>query len=347
MSRGPYAYALAAMGFGAGMLLAHPATAEVNFQGKTLTLYAALGVGGGGDTNARTFLPHFVKNLPGAPAFIVRNMPGGGGIQGVQYLYNVAPADGTAFGLTPGGPIKEPLMGDSGKATYDLRQFHWIGSMAVEDSVCAIWHASPIKTIADAQARQVSLAATGTASNSTLVPLLINDLIGTKFKPISGYDGGTSLLAVERGEMDGRCLSIGALRSARPNWLIENLVRMIVVTGDSDDPDVKDVPQLPKLLKNDAERQALAFFSMPDEIQNPLMLPPATSAEMVAVYRKAFDATMKNATYRAEADRLKQSISPHTGEQVQAIIQAMYDTPADIVRRVVRATSVKTAAGGK
>lgn len=318
----------------------------MTFQGKTVTLYAALGVGGGGDTNVRTFLPYFAKNLPGEPAFIVRNMPGGGGIQGVQYLYNVAPADGTAFGLTPGGPIKEPLMGDSGKATYDLRKFHWIGSMAVEDSVCAIWHTSPVKSLEDAKSRQVSLAATGTASNSTLVPLLINDLIGTRFKPISGYDGGTSLLAVERGEMDGRCLSIGALRSARPNWLAENLVRMIVVTGDSDDPDVKDAPRLPRLLKNDADRQALAFFSMPDEIQNPLMLPPATPAEIVAVYRKAFDAAMKNAAYRADAERLKQSISPHTGQQVQEIIEAMYSTSPDVVRRVVRATSVKTAEGG-
>jgi hypothetical protein len=180
-----------------------------------------------------------------------------------------------------------------------------------------------------------------------MVPLLINDLVGTKFKPISGYDGGTSLLAVERGEMDGRCMSVGALRASRPAWLTEKLVRMIVVTGDSDDPDVKGVPRLPNLLKNDADRRALAFFSMPDEIQNPLMLPPAVSAETVALYRAAFDAAMKNATYLADAERLKQSISPHTGEQVQAIIQAMYDTPRGIVERVKRATSVEANKDGK
>lgn len=318
--------------------------AQVSLQGKTVTLYAALGVGGGGDTTARTFLPYFLKNLPGEPSIVVRNMPGGGGIQGVQYLYNVAPADGTAFGLTPAGPIKEPLIGDSGKATYDLRKFHWIGSMAAEDSVCAMWHASPIRTIQDAQKAQASLASTGTASNSSLVPLLINDLIGTKFKPISGYDGGTSLLAVERGEMDGRCLSIGALRTARPNWLSENLVRLIVVTGTSDDPDVKGVPQLPQLLKTDADRRALEFFRMPDEIQNPLMLPPGATADIIAIYRKAFDTTMRDVSYRTEAERLRQTVAPHTGDQVQAIIQAMYDTPHEIVQRVVRATSVKESA---
>jgi tripartite-type tricarboxylate transporter receptor subunit TctC len=348
MTRGPYACALAVVGFGTALLaFGSPGVAQVNFQGKTITLYAALGVGGGGDTNARTFLPYFAKNLPGEPTFIVRNMPGGGGIQGVQYLYNVAPADGTAFGLTPAGPIKEPLMGDTSKATYDLRKFHWIGSIAAEDSVCAIWHASPVRSIQDAQAQQVSLAATGTASNSSMVPLLINDLIGTKFKPISGYDGGTSLLAVERGEMDGRCMSIGALRTARPAWLSEKLVRLILVTGDSDEPELKNVPRLPELLKNDADRRALAFFGLPDEIQNPLMLPPDATAGIVAVYRAAFDATMKNAIYRAEAERLRQTIAPHTGQQVQTIIQAMYDTPPDVVQRVVRATSVKTAEGGK
>jgi tripartite-type tricarboxylate transporter receptor subunit TctC len=320
---------------------ATPAHAEFTLQGKTVTLYAALGLGGGGDTNARTFLPTFAKNLPGEPTIIVRNMPGGGGIQGVQYLYNVAPSDGTALGLTPAGPIKEPLMGDKSKATYDLRKFHWIGSMAVEDSVCAIWHASPIKSIADAQQTQVASAATGTASNSRLVPLLINDLIGTKFKPISGYDGGTSLLAVERGEVDGRCLSIGALRSARPQWLSDKLVRMILITGDSPDPEAKDVPRLPAMLKSDADRKALAFFSMPDEIQNPLMLPPAVAPEVVTVYRRAFDQAMKNEAYRADATRLQQSISPHTGAEVQKIIETMYETPAEVVQRVVRATTVK------
>jgi tripartite-type tricarboxylate transporter receptor subunit TctC len=315
--------------------------ADFTLQGKTVTLYAALGLGGGGDTNARTFLPYLAKVLPGEPTIIVKNMPGGGGIQGVQYLYNVAPADGTAFGLTPGGPVKEPLMGDGSKANYDLRKFHWIGSMSSEDSVCAIWHASPIKSVADAQKNQVALAATGASSNSTLVPILINDLIGTKFKPISGYDGGTSLLAVERGEVDGRCMSIGAIRSARPQWLRDSQIRMILITGDSPDPEAKDVPRLPAMLKTDADRKALDFFSMPDEIQNPLMLPPAVAPEVVALYRRAFDQAITNETYRAEANRLQQNIQPHAGDEVQKIIAAMYDTPKDVVDRVKRATTVK------
>jgi tripartite-type tricarboxylate transporter receptor subunit TctC len=342
----PRAYAFA-VGLGAALLaFATPAAADMNLQGKTVTLYAALGVGGGGDTMARTLIPYLEKNLPGRPTIVVRNMPGGGGIQGVQYLYNVAPKDGTAFGLTPGGPIKEPLMGSSGKATYDLRKFQWIGSLGAEDSVCAVWHTSPIKSLQDARTTEVKLAATGVASNSALVPLLINDLAGTRLKPISGYDGGTSLLAVERGEMDGRCMSVASLRATRPNWITDHLVRFLFVTSESDDPDLKGVPTISALLKNDADRQALKFFEMPDEIQDPFMLPPGVSTEAVAAFRKAFDASVGNSTYLDDARRHKQTIVPHTGAEVQATIQAMYDTPQAVVERVKRATSVEVARNG-
>lgn len=348
MTRGSRACMSAIICFGAALFaFASRSAAEVNFQGKTITLYAALGVGGGGDTMARTLIPYFQRNLPGEPVIVVRNMPGGGGIQGVQYLYNVAPHDGTAFGLTPGGPIKEPLMGSSGKATYDLRKFHWIGSLGAEDSVCAVWHTSPIASLQDARTNEVRLAATGAASNSALVPLLINDLAGTKLKPISGYDGGTSLLAVERGEMDGRCMSIASLRATRPNWISDHLVRFLFVTSESDDPDLKGVPAISALLKSDGDRRALKFFEMPDEIQDPFMLPPGVSAETVTAFRRAFDATVGNAAYLDDAKRHKQTIVSHNGEQVQATIQAMYDTPRDIVERVKRATSVEISKSGR
>jgi tripartite-type tricarboxylate transporter receptor subunit TctC len=334
-------------GIAAGAFLECIGTAQAQFtlQGKTVTLYAAVGVGGGGDTIVRTFIPYLSKRLPGDPTIIVKNMPGGGGMQGVQYLYNVAPGDGTAFGLTPAGPIKEPLVGTSGKANYDLRKFHWFGSLAEEDSVCAIWHTSPIKSLKDAQSHEVSMASTGVSSNSTMVPLMMNDLLKTRFKPVSGYDGGTSLLAMERGEMDGRCMAIGSLRAARPNWLTEKLVRILFVTNDSDDPDLKDVPRVSSFLKSEDDRKALAFFQMPDEIQDPMMLPPGVSADIVAAYRRAFDAAVQDKDYLTEVDRRKQSIVIHNGEQVQATIQAMYDTPPEVVKRVARATAAK--GGGK
>lgn len=326
----------------AAVLAAAPGDASAqNFTlaGKNLTVTISGGVGGGLDSYVRTFLPYFSKQLPGNPPTVVQNMPGGGGVQGVQALYNLAAKDGTAIGSTPAGPVKEPLMG-GGKVAYDLRKFNWVGSLTVEDTVCLMWHTSSIKTLKDAQAREVAISATGAASNSTLGPLLFNDLIGTKFKPISGYDGGTSMLAVERGEVDGRCTTMNSVRAAQPQWLRDKTVNAILRVSDVDVPEFPNAPKLKDLLKTDADRSALDFFQAPDEIQNPIILPPDVPAEIVAIFRKAFDATIADKTYQEEAVKRRQQIVARTGAEVAKIINAMYDTPPAVIERVKRATTL-------
>ena len=329
------ALALASVSF-----LAAPASAEFNLQGKTVTVTVAGGVGGGVDLYTRLLLIYLSQNLPGRPSMVVQNQPGGGGLQGVQNVYNLGAKDGTALGVTPAGPIKEPLMG-SGKVNYDLRRFRWVGSLTAEDTVCLVWNTSSIQTIEDAKKRDVPLSATGAASNSTLGPLLINDLLGTRFKPISGYDGGTSMMAVERGEVDGRCTTLSSVRTAQPNWFSEKKVRVLfAVTNVDDDPDYRNVPQVRDMLKTDADRQAFRFFGSADEIQDPLMLPPGTPDEIVTGYRRAFEATMSDAVYRADAAKRAQRLVPRKGEEVQAIIEAMYATPPEAIERVKRATAL-------
>jgi tripartite-type tricarboxylate transporter receptor subunit TctC len=317
-------------------------------RGKTVTVIVSGGVGGGVDLYTRTMLPFFTKHLPGNPTMIVQNLPGGGGVQGVQRLYNVMPHDGTAIATTPAGPIKEPLMG-SGQVNYDLRKFRWVGSLAKEDTMCLIWHTSPVKTLDDARKREVTLSATGAASNSTLGPYLLNDLLGTRFKPISGYDGGTSMLAVERGEVDGRCTTLSSVRTAQPRWISEKLVRGLIALSNIHDVAFPDTPRAIDLVKTDTERQALTFFQAPDEIQDPFFLPPGTSDEVVSVYRGAFIATMKDRDYLADADKRHQALSPRPGEEVQATIESMYATPPEVIERVKRATTItgKAAGGGK
>jgi tripartite-type tricarboxylate transporter receptor subunit TctC len=325
----------------AGVLIAATTAAQAEFtlKDKTVNIIVSGGVGGGVDAYARVLLPYLAKYLPGEPTMVVQNLPGGGGIQGVQRLYNVAAPDGTAIATTPAGPIKEPLMG-SGKAIYDLRRFQWVGSLAFEDTVCLVWHTSPVKSLADATTRQVSLSATGAASNSTLGPLLLNDLLGTKFKPISGYDGGTAMLAVERGEVDGRCTTLNSVRTGQPRWIREKLIRVLVSVSSIKDPDFPDAPQAMALLKSDADRQALSFFQAADDIQNPWFMPPGTPPQAVAAYRKAFEAAVKDPAYLADAEKRTQTITPRRGEEVEARIRSMYATPPEVIERVKRATTV-------
>jgi len=315
------------------------AVADVSLHGKTVTVYVGNGLGGGGDSYARIFLPYLTKQLPGEPTMVVRNMPGGGGIQAVQTLYNVAPGDGTAIGSTPPGPIKEPFLGTVGAVNYDLRKFHWIGNLASSITACSVWHGSQVKSIEDAKARTVTIASTGSQSSPTTNSLFVNSLLGTKFNPIAGYDGGTSLLAIERGEADGTCVSLGSLRTTRPDWLSEGKLRVIIQVSSAKDPDFPDAPRLSDYLKTEADRQALAFFTAPDDIQYPYMLPPGASEEIVTLYRQAFDAAVKGPAYLAEAKQRRQEIMPHSGVEVQKIIAAMYDTPKSVIDRVIQATT--------
>ena len=334
----------------AGLLAATGAmsakAADFTLQGKTVTVIVSGGVGGGVDAYARILLPYLSKHLPGEPTMIVQNLPGGGGVQGVQRLYNVMPHDGTAIATTPAGPIKEPLMGN-GQGNYDLRKFRWIGSLTKEDTMCLVWHESPVKTLADAKKREVTMSATGAGSNSTLGPFLLNDLLGTKFKPISGYDGGTSMLAVERGEVDGRCTTLSTIRTSQPRWITDKLVIGLIALSNIRDVAFPNTPRAVDLLKSDAERQALTFFQAPDEIQDPFFLPPGTPDEILSVYRNAFIATMKDRDYLADADKRHQALSPRPGEEVEATIEAMYATPPGVIERVKRATTITGKAGAE
>jgi len=317
--------------------------APFTLHGKTVTVTVSGGVGGGVDVYTRTLLPYLTKYLPGHPVMIIQNMPGGGGVQGVQNLYNIARADGTAFGTTPGGPLKEPLMG-SHKVNYDLRKFGWFGSLVgVDDTVCIVGSASPVKSVADARTRPVTLSSTGSESNSTLGPLLLNNLLGTRFKPISGYDGGTAMLAVERGEVDGRCVTMSSIKATHPEWLTTKSVRILLTMSKSSDPAEAGAPVVADLLKTDVEKSAFKFFQGPDEIQEPFMLPPATPPEVLTTYRAAFDAAVRDPDYVAESKKARQFVSPRRGDDVASVIESMYATPPAVIQRVKTATSVTDA----
>jgi tripartite-type tricarboxylate transporter receptor subunit TctC len=319
---------------------AQPARAQapLNLKGKTVTTYVAGGVGGGVDNFARTLAPYLGKHLPGEPTVVASNMPGGGGVQAVQYLYNIAAKDGTAIGTTNAGPIVEPLLGTA-TLNYDLQKFRWIGSLVKGDTVCSVWHLSGIKTLADAKTREVPLTSTGVTASPTRSALLMNALIGTRFKPIAGYDGGTSLLAIERGESAGICITLNSLRTTRPDWLRDKKIVPLVQVSLSADPEFPDVPRAADLIGDPDHRQMLDFFMLPYEFNNPFYLPPGVSDEVLAAYRVAFEAAIRDPSYLAEAAKRRQTITPRDGADVTNLVDKLLATPKAIVRRTIEATT--------
>ena len=190
------------------------------------------GAGGGYDVYARAFARFWTNHIPGHPNIIAKNMPAAAGLAAASTLYNSSERDGSVIGAFTNGAAMDPLFGNPG-AHYDALQFNWLGSIGKLENVCATWHISPVKTIADARARDVIVAAAGATSNSAIVPKMLNALIGTRFKVVSGYDTSSGLtMAVERGEADGICgLSWSTIKASRPHWIADNLLNVIVQMG--------------------------------------------------------------------------------------------------------------------
>jgi tripartite-type tricarboxylate transporter receptor subunit TctC len=321
---------------GSALFSTVPAYANFNLQGKVVTIYVAGGAGGGVDAYARTIAPFFTKYLPGNPVVNIANMPGAGGAQAVQYLYNVAPKDGSAIGSTNAGPVAQPFLEQS-PITYELNKMHWIGSLARGNTVCAVWHTVDVKSLADARKKIVTVASTGARSAPTRSALLMNSFAGTQFKPISGYTGGTSLLALERGEVDATCTTLNSLRTTRPQWLAEGKLRIIVHVAMEVDDEYKDVPRAVDLIDDPKDKAALDFFLLPYEFNNPYYLPPGVPREAVAAWRKAFDAAVVDPAYLAEAKKRLQDVEPKSGELVEKLLAQMYATPPEVIKRTIAA----------
>lgn len=322
-------------------VLATAAHAQFDLKGRTVTIHLGGGTGGGVDLYARTLAPYLGKYLPGEPGVVVSNMPGNGGIQAVQFTYNIAARDGTAIGTTNAGPVVDPLMGSTFTGNYDLTKFRWIGSLLKGDTVCAVWQSSRTKTLEDARRQEVLVSSTGATSSPLRAALLMNTLIGTRFKPITGYHMGTALLAIERGEVEGICNTLSSVRTTRADWLRDKKLVPLVQVAMEADSEFPQVPRAIEFIKTDDERRMLEFYLLPYEFNNPYYLPPGASDETLAAYRKAFDAAMRDPAYRADAQKRGQSLAPHSGEEVARLVTRLFATPKPIIERTIEATTLK------
>jgi tripartite-type tricarboxylate transporter receptor subunit TctC len=321
----------------AALCIASVATAHAQDAGTitgTVNIYAAGTAGGGVDLFGRLLGRHIGRHIAGEPNVVVQVMPGAGGIRAANFLAQQAPRDGTAMAIFAGGPILEPLIGDRNPG-YDMSQFTWIGAISKDVSLCIVRKESPVKTLADATRAQVNVAGTGAGSETDTFPVVLNDLLGTKFKVITGYLGSQqTILAIESGEVDGRCgWSLSSLKSTKPDWLSEKRVNVLVQMALAKSPEMPDVPLVMDLAKTDADRQLLTLLLGTTAIARPFVAPPGVPEARTRNLRRAFDATMKDPEFLKEAAIMRADVEPTSGEDVQKIVGAMYATPKDVVER--------------
>jgi tripartite-type tricarboxylate transporter receptor subunit TctC len=309
-------------------------TVEEFYRSKSITMLIGSAVGGGYDIYGRVFARHMSRHIPGNPSIIVKNMPAAAGLAAASTLYTTADKDGSVIAAFTNGAAMDPLFGNPG-ARFDAQRFNWLGSIGKLQNICATWHQSPVRTIAAAQAREVIVAAAGATSNTAIVPKTLNALIGTRFKTIAGYDAGTGLtLAMERGEAEGVCgLSWSTIKVSRPHWIRDKLLNIIVQMGVTKLPELPNVPSALDLVSDPESRQVLELILIRQEAGRPFAAPPGVPADRLAALRRAFDATLADAEFRADADKAQLEIEPLSASEIETFLATAYGAPRPIVQK--------------
>jgi tripartite-type tricarboxylate transporter receptor subunit TctC len=314
---------------------AHAGAVEEFYKGKTIDFVIGYSPGATYDLYARLVARHLGDHIPGNPRIIPRNMAGAGSRVAVNYVYKVAPKDGTVLGTADQSLPVEQAMGDQ-QLTIDVNQLNWIGNPIVSNNTTVSWYTSNINTIQDAMKQEVSVGATG-ASTSSQYPRAMNALIGTHFKVILGYPGANDInLAMERGEVAAKGSdSWAAWKATRADWLQNKKINILVQIGLKKSPEMPDVPLMMDLAKDDADRAVLKLLSTSVVIGRPIFAAPGVPAERVAALRKAFDDTMKDPEFLAEAKEAKLDLDPVSGEELQRLVADVVSTPKQISTRLV------------
>ena len=307
---------------------------------KPITIYVAGTAGGGIDLLARALARHMGKYLQGAPNIVVQDMPGAGGIRAAHFLAESAPRDGTAIGTFAGGPVIEPLIGARNPG-YDMSKFTWVGAVSKDVGVCLSYGTTPFKTIEDLRDKQMIVAGTGAGSDSDTYPIILNEVLKTKIKLITGYLGTKeTIMAIETGEAHGRCsVAYSALKMARPDWLRDKKINVIMQFGLEKSSELPDVPLVLDFVKNPEDRQLMELLMGTMAVARPFMAPPGVPDVCATALRRAFDKTMKDEGFLAEAKQLQLDVEPTAGEEAQKIVQAMYATPKAVVERAKKLLS--------
>src|SRR5580692_12182178 len=304
------------------------------YKGRDIDLYIGYSTGGAYDLYARLIGRHMGAHIPGHPTLVPKNMEGAGSLRLANYLYRVAPQDGSAFGTLGRGIPFDPLLIGQGDA-FDAQKFSWIGSANNEVSVCVALKDSGITRFEDLFSNELTVGGTGTSADTDQFPRVLNSVLGTHFKIVEGYPGGNDVvLAMERGEVKGRCgWSWSSVKSTHQSWIDEKKMTVLVQLSLNKHPELPDVPLVTDFAKTDEQRQILKMVFARQVMGRPYVAPPNLPTERLATLRQAFMETMTDKDFLAEADKTGIEINPVSGADVEKLVKEVYATPTDIIAK--------------
>ncbi len=261
-------------------------------------------------------------------------MPGAGSYVAASHIYGAAAKDGTVFGIIARDAALGPLSGAPG-ARFDATKLSWLGTPTKEHNVCIAIASSPVKSVQDLREKQLIVGDTGPGTGTRSYPKVLNDLLGFKFKLVGGFQSSADVfLAMERGEVEGICESLDSINNRRPDWISGKKVNVLLQAGTAVHPELKGVPMVFDLARNDTERQVLEFLYAGQDIGRPFVAPPDLPADRLKLLRGAFSATMKDPDFVADTKRNKLELEPDDGAHLAALIGKIYATPKPIIDRV-------------
>ncbi len=307
------------------------------YTGRTITLTVGSTPGGGYDTQARLVARHIGKHIPGNPTVVVQNMPAAGSLAATNHMFNIAPKDGSAIALVQRGMLLIKNWNPSG-VRFELGKFNWIGSINSEVALAVSMANAPVKTTEELFKTEVITGATSGIDPET-TPRLLNALIGTKFKIITGYPGVTEIvLAMERGEVAALAdWSISSLRVARPAWLAEKKINLLMQIALEKHPEFAHVPFALDFVKNDADRKVMELYLTQKTAARPVLAPPGVPADRVAALRTAFAALGTDSAFLVDAQKIKLDVAPVTGAEVDKVIALITSASPETAQRLQKA----------
>jgi tripartite-type tricarboxylate transporter receptor subunit TctC len=335
---------LAALAFAAALATGTAAWAQGDFyKDKTIRMLISHPAGGGYDIYARLFARHLPRFVLGSPTVVPQNMPGAAGVVMAMHIFSASPSDGTVIGLGPGSTGTAALFGSEG-ARYDARKFSWIGSMSSDVAVAVAWHTAAVKTAKDLFTTELITGGAGTTDQSVMYPVALSNILGMKFKVITGYGGSADTsLAMERGETFGiGAINFASVQANKPDWLRDKKINVLVQLALARHPGLPDVPTVIELTRNDEERELLQLIVAQSSMARAIYGPPNIPADRLQILRTAFDNMMKDREFLAEAEKLKMEINqPMPGEKMAELVNRLYSAKPELVAKARQAIGTK------